>query len=120
MHHPIQPIEKDSNGIVRFRGNSIVAFLAKDRLNELARMEFPDEDWEQLAQLIGYSLSGFGDLCYVHADTLTAAHKMADHPGMTEEQARIAALEATLKEAREHVRDAACTLFSKAPEDFHG
>lgn len=63
--HPMQPVELRANGLVRFKENKIVAFLAEGRLNELAAMGFSDEDWMQLAQLIGYSVSGYGELSYV-------------------------------------------------------
>lgn len=71
--HPVQPLVRDEQGGLRFKENSIVKFLAANRLNELARMNFPSEDWEQLAQLIGYSLSGFGELSYVSEDTYKRA-----------------------------------------------
>jgi hypothetical protein len=63
--HPIQPIVIDAYGVERFKANAIVAHLANGRLNELATMDFSDEDWQQLAQLIGYSFSGWGGLSYV-------------------------------------------------------
>lgn len=50
---------------VRFKENSIVRFLLDGGpfdLNMLARMPFSVEDREQFAQLIGYSLEGFGEL----------------------------------------------------------
>lgn len=120
MNHPIQPVEKGPNGVLRFKKNHIVNFLADNfGLNKLAVMDFPREDWEQLAQLIGYSLSGFGDLQYVRESTLNAAHRMAEHPEGDEAQARIAALEKTLAEARDKVRAAAVVLFPIAPEDLH-
>lgn len=68
--HPVQPVIQDSNGVHRFKENKIVVFLAdlaKDKgvtLNDLAGMEFPDEDREQFAQLTGYSVSGLCDLSY--------------------------------------------------------
>jgi hypothetical protein len=65
--HPIQPLEKDSAGVTRFKQNAIVRYLIDNGsigLNDLARVNFPQEDREQFAQLIGYSLSGYGDLSY--------------------------------------------------------
>jgi len=50
MKHPIQPLEKDKSGIMRFKSNSIVSFLANGRLYELSMICFPTEDWIQLAQ----------------------------------------------------------------------
>lgn len=65
--HPMQPIVKVGK-VYRFKKNNIVRYLldyATERgcgLNELARLPFSTEDWVQLYQLIGYSVSGFGDL----------------------------------------------------------
>lgn len=74
--HPIQPLAKDEHGVIRFKKNHIVDFLAAGKLNELATMDFPKEDYEQLAQLIGYSLSGFGTLPYVTDETYDRAEAM--------------------------------------------
>lgn len=69
-NHPMQPIVMDPHGVVRFKANPIVRLLldyASERgldLNKLAIMQFSDEDRSQLAQLIGYSVSGYGDLSY--------------------------------------------------------
>jgi hypothetical protein len=71
--HPVQPLANDEHGRLRFKRNSIVDFLANGRLNELASMDFPQADWEQLAQLIGYSLDGFGTLSYVTDETYERA-----------------------------------------------
>lgn len=69
--HPMQPIVVDEMGVHRFKRNALVCFLldfAKERgltLNDLACLPFEDEDREQLAQLMGYSVCGFCDLSYV-------------------------------------------------------
>lgn len=68
MRHPIQPLSKDKNGTLRFKKNAIVRYLLDAGpfdMNQLALMSFNNEDREQFAQLIGYSLSGFGELHYV-------------------------------------------------------
>lgn len=68
--NPMQPVGLDVHNIARFKSNKIVRFLqewAASRgmdLNTLAKMDFSDDDWTQFAQLIGYSVSGFGDLSY--------------------------------------------------------
>ncbi|HDT1376772.1 TPA: hypothetical protein QHS37_002141 [Enterobacter hormaechei subsp. xiangfangensis] len=68
---PMQPLVIDTRGRLRFKENPIVRKLldyATERgygLNEIAREEFDAEDQMQLAQLIGYSLSGYGTLSYV-------------------------------------------------------
>lgn len=78
-NHPVQPLVTDKDGIVRFKANAIVRFLL-DRgsidLNQLACTPFSQEDWVQFAQLIGYSLCGFGDLPYVDDDHYERASTM--------------------------------------------
>lgn len=87
--HPIQPLVKDKHGMVRFKKNAIVSYLldictAKGiaDMNTLATMPFDKNDREQFAQLIGYSLSGFGELSYVRNKTYAAAAaKIEEKPG---------------------------------------
>jgi hypothetical protein len=74
--HPIQPLIRDPQGITRFKKNAIVCCLLDEgniNLNHLAVRGFSAEDREQFAQLIGYSLSGFGELSYVTNKTYDAA-----------------------------------------------
>ena len=76
MNHPIQPLESDKNGVLRFKENKIVRFLldaGKFNMNDLALMPFSDEDREQFAQLIGYSINGASELEYVSDKTLSKA-----------------------------------------------
>lgn len=68
MKHPMQKITIDKSGTARFVENKIVRTLLDTGpldMNRLAMLEFSDEDREQFAQLIGYSVSGFGELSYV-------------------------------------------------------
>ncbi|ANF28013.1 hypothetical protein PS273GM_12980 [Stutzerimonas stutzeri] len=80
----MQPIEFDRRGTIRFRENKIVRHLldfAEPRgcgLNELARMDFSQEDRMQLAQLIGYSVSGYGDLSYASRESVETADAIAE------------------------------------------
>ena len=66
MKNPIQPLAKDERGVLRFKANAIVRHLLDTHpdcdLNRLACMDFTDDDRQQFAQLIGYSLSGYGEL----------------------------------------------------------
>lgn len=68
---PMQPLVIDDHGTLRFKENPIVRALldyATEHgygLNEIALEELDAEDQMQLAQLIGYSLSGYGTLSYV-------------------------------------------------------
>lgn len=76
---PMQPIYIDDEGVARFRLNRIVRYLVNlhnGGLNGLQRELIglaEREDWEQLAQLIGYSVSGFGDLDYASPEAVAAA-----------------------------------------------
>lgn len=66
--HPLQPVYVDDDGVARCRENAIVRFLLDAGpfdMNKLSMMPFDREDREQFAQLIGYSVSGLGDLGYV-------------------------------------------------------
>jgi hypothetical protein len=109
MKHPIQPIEPDKIGVLRFKQNKIVRHLLDTHpncnLNTIASMgpDFDDEDRRQLAQLIGYSVSGYGTLSYVRDEDYAAAAHMHD-TGSDEKDARIAALEQTIAELRQKVR----------------
>ena len=76
---PMQPLVIDGHGTLRFKENPIVRKLldyATERgygLNEIAMKQFDAEDQMQLAQLIGYSLSGYGMLSYVTDDSYERA-----------------------------------------------
>lgn len=69
--HPDQPKVFDAHGVQRFKKNRLVEKLYDHAvatglgLHELALMDFSDADRCQFAQLIGYSVSGYGDLSYV-------------------------------------------------------
>lgn len=82
MKQPIQPLFREPNGVLRFKENAIVRHLldfGKEHgcgMNELAAMPFLREDRVQFAQLIGYSLGGFGELSYVRDDDYAAADKI--------------------------------------------
>jgi hypothetical protein len=68
--HPMQPIVLDEHRVARFQANAIIRYLIDHGsidLNMIAAMQqFSDDDRSQLAQLIGYSVSGFGDLSYAN------------------------------------------------------
>ena len=76
MKHPMQKIYRDDSGVVRFRGNEIIRHLCDTgalNLNRIAAMGFSDEDHMQLAQLLGYSVGGFGELSYADEKTVRLA-----------------------------------------------
>ncbi len=121
---PIQPLELDTRGVLRFVQNRIVHDLlnfGKDHgfgLNELAcRPEYTTEEWMQFAQLIGYSLSGYGDLSYVSDDKYETADKMW-RDKLTETEAELKVKSEKLDAARELVKDLAGLLFPICPEDL--
>lgn len=67
-NHPQQPTYIDDQGVLRFKENEICRYLIDHGnidLNDLARLHFKREDRQQFAQLIGYSVSGYGGLSYV-------------------------------------------------------
>ena len=122
--HPIQPLCKDSAGVLRFRENAIVSHLYEYSLargcgmNELADLPFSKEDRQQFAQLIGYSLSGYGELrSYVDDDAYGAAERMA-RKGEDERDARIRHLEAEIKAQRDGLREPVARLFGVHPSDL--
>ena len=112
---PLQPI-KDG----RFEANAIVEYLLDKGpfdMNHLAAQDFSHEDREQFAQLIGYSLSGFGELSYVREETYDTAKRMTP-PGYSETDARNAHLQETLDQVRDKVKGLATTLFRIHPDDL--
>jgi len=119
MRHPIQPLEEDKNGVLRFKENAIVRTLLNVGpldMNALAEMNFSREDREQFAQLIGYSLSGFSELGYVKNDTYEAAEATAD--GKNEKDARIEVLENKLACVRKHLKELVPEIFQVHPDDL--
>lgn len=120
MKHPIQPLAIDAHGIIRFKGNAIVRHLLDHGgidMNAIARLEFPQEDREQFAMLIGYSLGGFDELNYVSDATSAAAHAMHAE-GLTEDKARIKSLEDMLETVREGLKIAAPAVFAIHPDNL--
>ena len=61
LRHPVQPIEWDGKGVLRFKSNPIVRHLLDAGpfdLNTLHHVPgFTSYDWDQFNQLIGYSVS---------------------------------------------------------------
>ena len=84
---PMQPIVK-VKGVVRFQENRIVsafvdaaaageALCLNDIVVMAAQGEFTQAEQMQFAQLIGYSVSGFGDLSYADRNVVRRADKGA-------------------------------------------
>ena len=82
---PMQPLVRDAHGTIRFLENPLVSYLLSHGsidMNQLA-IQAANRGWNaadqaQFAQLIGYSVSGWGDLSYVTAEQADAADKAAE------------------------------------------
>lgn len=121
MKHPIQPLEIDDHGVIRFKQNKIIGYLfesGKLSLNDIACMPFDQNDREQLWQLLGYSLSGYGDLSFVSDETYNAARLMFDENVVDSRDARIASLEHELFMIRSTLKGPIARLYGIAPEDL--
>lgn len=120
MKNPIQPLAEDDRGVMRFKGNAIVQHLLDNGgidMNAIAYLPFSDDDRQQFAQLIGYSLSGYGELHYVSDDAYGAAATMAEE-GLSEKDARITHLEGELLALRSALREPVARLFGVHPDDL--
>lgn len=126
--HPQQPLALDANGVLRFRENAIVRFFMEAHreahsvgnhggMNAIACMDFTPEDRMQFAQLIGYSLSGYGDLSYVSNLSYESA-SLSKAGVLTPEQAQIQTLQETLDNVREGLLTFVPEMFRMAREDF--
>lgn len=84
MIYPMQPIIEDNHGIMRFEKNPIIDWLctAKSDMNEIAifvqENNIDEKYWRQIAQLVGYSVSGYGTLSYVDDESYDRAYAAAD------------------------------------------
>lgn len=112
--HPIQPLVLDERGVLRFKENKAVAWMAKQiDFNELFRRDFPAEDLEQIAQLIGYSHGGSPS--YVKDEVWHAAQAMYES-GVSELEARNAYLRDRMAKSGEAVQAAVATLTEIYPD----
>ncbi len=89
MKLPLQPIYRDENGRARFRGNKIVRWMLDQSalgrtfdLNTIATQDFPQADYVQFMQLIGYSVGGFHELSGVPDKACLAASEEARRLGL--------------------------------------
>lgn len=78
--HPTQPIVL-VDGVVRFKGNEIVMRLHREGtidLNEIDLRGVPIEDVEQFWQLLGLTVSGYGELSFIRPETVERADEAAE------------------------------------------
>ena len=65
---PMQPVAVAADGVIRFKQNQIIRDMLDLcekhglDLNEIAMRDYEKDDRSQLMQLIGYSVSGYGNL----------------------------------------------------------
>lgn len=89
QEQPMQPIAFTKDGVIRFRKNMVLCFLLEEAregrkcdLNRIAQQRFsanwPADDVEQFWQMLGYSVSGYGDLSFVRRSTIKKADEIAD------------------------------------------
>lgn len=119
--HPMQPLVVDSHGRPRFKENKIVRYLLDHGgidLNKIAELEFPVEDRQQFAQLIGYSLSGYGELSYVTDEAYAVAAALQDDKDPRD--ARIEHLQDLLYKLKKALREPMAELFEVHPDDLRG
>lgn len=80
---PMQPVGVADDGVVRFKANRIIGALYREAanhgldMNGIARGDFTKEERMQFAQLIGYSVSGYGQLSYVSDESYDDAEQRA-------------------------------------------
>jgi len=114
---PIQPKVTDERGVERFAENRIITKLLDDGpfdLNDIVTWGFSENEYFQLRQQIGYSISGIP-----YPDEASAAEVDNAHGARKEsETARADAAEAKLTEVREGLKPGLSALYEKHPDDF--
>lgn len=118
--HPIQPLEIDKHGTLRFKENTVVRYLLDNGgidLNQIAMKRFPKEEMEHFMQLIGYSLSGAGSLSCVSEELYASALAMYES-GISEKDARIAYLEGVIAKIKLGMKIIIPELYSIHEDDL--
>lgn len=81
---PMQPVVVASDGVIRFKQNKIISDMLEFcqgygfGLNEIATRNYEKDDYSQLMQLIGYSVSGYGNLSCSRAKHVSRADEKAE------------------------------------------
>lgn len=82
--HPMQPVVIAGDGCARFKENKIVRDLLELAikhgmdLNQICIKGYDPDDYAQLMELIGYSVSGYGDLDRSRRDHVRRADRDAE------------------------------------------
>jgi len=113
MKYPIQPIVKDLSGVWIFKVNRIVRMLLDTHpamdMNTIGSIPFTDDERQQFAQLLGYSLNGYGELPYVDDNAYNRAMALVmalvenDQSGNNTE--RIALVEKEVESIKEKLQE---------------
>lgn len=121
----MQPIEK-INDVVRFRANTLVRHLLDEAsagrkcgMNELySQVKASKEEKQQFAQLIGYSVSGYGDLSYVTDEAYAAAALKAENPEKDEKDLLLDYYRGRLRQIQEAFAGPVGWLYNVPVEDL--
>jgi hypothetical protein len=122
----MQPLTTGASGVLRFKENAIVRDLldfAAPRgfgMNEMASRDYTQGDREQFAQLIGYSLSGYGELSYVSDQTYSTACNLAEGDVDSEQEGRLKYQDEMLAQLREQLRKPIAALYGIHVDDLRG
>lgn len=124
--HPLQPLAKDADGTLRFKKNKIVSDLLDVAskhglsLNDIAVRDYSNEDRQQLAQLIGYSLSGYSEL-RSYVDDAAYAAAVAKSKGTKKSDVEIERdhYRAELRALKKALQKPMARLFEVHPDDLH-
>jgi hypothetical protein len=128
--NPMQPILKNSDGCIQFKTNEIVHAVYEVSkahafgLNEIAMNNFTKDDRKQFAQLLGYSVSGYGDLPYVDKVSVECADQqvallLSEAPFISEQEMELQVLRDENRRLKAAIRNAAVEAFSIHPSDLH-
>lgn len=125
MTHPNQPTYNDVNGTLRFKANAICRWLLDEGekygldLNKIATVKtFSQEDRIQFAQLIGYSVCGWGELSYVTDEAYASVCTQINNPDTAKLQLLADSRQDVIDEAKENVRALCKTLYGFDPEEI--
>lgn len=88
-NHPMQPVVIAKDKIICFKENPIIQWMLdmgregkRFDLNTIAIVSsglgWKKEDHMQIAQMLGYSVSGYGDLSYASKKSIQEADALAD------------------------------------------
>lgn len=122
MKHPIQPLLEDKHGTLRFKENAIVSHLLEKGgidMNAIAYLDFTDEDRQQFAQLIGYSLCGYSELrSYVDDAAYAAAVERSKNSKKTDAEIERDYYKAELTALKKALRKPMARIFEVHPDDL--